>query len=409
MAKQRATRPDYLLLAALAALCVVGLFMVYSSSVNIALNMPEPRPVSYFLVRQVLWLAVGGAAAFVFSRVEYHKWGKWSVLMLAGTLGLLALVQVVGANVHGATRWLVGQSVQPSEVAKLTVVLYIAFWLASKGKKLQDTRTGLIPFVLLVMAVAGLIVFQPDFTTAILIGAVCVCMFFVAGARLQQVVTLLGVSFGGAALLGVMGGYRLKRITDFWEQWRDPLAGEYYTRLIRRLVSTGGVFGHGLGSAQQAIDYLPGSHTDFVFAYVVYELGVIGALLILALFIFLAWRGIRAARLANDNLGLILATGLTSMILLQALLNMGTVIGMLPTTGKTLPFISYGGSSLVVSMAAVGLLFSVSRNAGKEESESSEVYSVGWGDGRPRVSRPRRRSRAARVGDRAQPHLRRAR
>jgi cell division protein FtsW len=398
--QQKAGRPDYLLLAALAALCVIGLLMVYSSSVNIALNMSTPQPVGYFLIRQIIWLVVGVVATFLAIRVDYHSIARWSALLLAGNLALLLVVKLIGADVNGATRWLVGQSIQPSEIAKLTVILYIAYWLASKGKKLQDFRTGLLPFVVLVAAVTGLIVLQPDFSTALLIGAVCVCMFFVSGTQLRQVASLLGGTFGAAALIGVMGNYRQERLSNFWAQWRDPLAGEYYTRLIRRLVSAGGAFGHGLGSGQQVIDYLPGSHTDFIYAFVVYELGVVGALVILGLFLLIAWRGIRAARMSKDNLGLFLAVGLTSVVFLQALLNMGTVIGMLPTTGKTLPFISYGGSSLVVSMMAVGLLVNVSRNAGKQESESSEVFALGWGDRRPRVSRARRRPRTVGTGAR---------
>ena len=371
---------DVALVLAVATLLAVGLIMVYSTTYALGFRL-YANP-NFFLVRQGMWVVVGVAALLVMTRVRYTGWQRISVLVMAGMLLLLAALLIFGGERFGGRRWFFGGSVQPSELAKLAVVIYIADWLSSKGEQIRDVTYGLIPFAILIGVVTGLILLQPDFSTSMLIAATAFAMFFVAGAEVKQ----LAISFlvGGLALaiLILQAPYRLERIAVFLDPMSDPSEDGYQIVQTLRALVRGGVTGQGLGNSQQKLGALPAAHTDAIFAVLGEELGLVGGLVVIGLFAILAYRGFRIAQNAPDTFGMMLATGITAWLAFQALINIAVVTSTMPFTGIPLPFISFGGSSLVTSMAGVGLLLNISK------------YSVTERDARTPV---RRRDRGARL------------
>lgn len=389
---------DYLLIVTIAALLIVGLMMVYSAT--FALGYQLYGQPTYFFVRQLLWAGLGLIAMVVAARIEYHTWRKWSIPIMASALLLLGLVLAVGSDRFGGQRWLLNGSVQPSELAKLAVIIYIADWLSSKGARIRQVTYGLIPFAILLGFVTGLIMLQPDFSTATLIFITAIAMFFIAGGDLWQMIAS-GI-LGGATftLLITRSDYRLARITSFLNPMGDQLGSNYQIRQILIALGSGGITGLGLGASRQKFGYIPASHTDGIFSILGEELGLIGCLIVIALFALLAYRGFRVAMVAPDAFGTVLAAGITCSLIFQALINIAVVTATAPFTGLPLPFISFGGSSLVISMTGVGLVLAVSRGTLPEEVEYPEDQEemVGrasndlrrW-DRRSRVSRPDRR------------------
>ncbi|MGQ9627199.1 MAG: putative lipid II flippase FtsW [Anaerolineae bacterium] len=381
---RRRERFDYLLVIIVATLLIIGLMMVYSATFDLAYReFGEPL---YFFIRQVVWTSLGAAILLLFSRVEYHRWQRLSIPILAFALVLLVAVLLVGGERFGAQRSFWKGSIQPSEFGKLAVVIYIADWLSSKREKIRHITYGLIPFAILIGVVAGLIVLQPDFGTAILIVATTVAMFFVAGADLMQ----LAISFvvGGAtfALLITRSAHASARISSFLESLSNPYSSDnYHLRQALIALGSGGVAGRGLGDSRQKFGYLPLSHTDSIFAVLGEELGLIGCLIVILLFAALAYRGFRIALRAPDDFGTVLASGITFWLIFQALVNIAVVTATLPITGIPLPFISFGGSALATSLAGVGLLLSISRGSG-EEGESANSDFRRW-DRRARLPR----------------------
>ncbi len=368
--------PDYLLILIVLALLLMGLMMVYSSSFPLSHTLGKES--TYFLVRQCVWGALGLVVMALIMRVEYHTWQKLSIVFMLATIILLVAVLLFGEEVNGSRQFLMGRSIQPSELCKLAMVLYIAHWLSTKGEKLRQVTYGLVPFAILIGTIAGLIVLEPDFGTAILIVAVAGSMFFVAGADLIQLA--ISSIVGGCTLLLLIANseHAWNRVSIFLQ---DPfnlgLAQDTY-QIIRTLVAlgTGGITGVGLGSSSQKA-LLPAAHTDAIFAVLGQELGLIGCLVVVGLFAALAYRGFKIALQAKDSFGFILASGLTSCLAFQALINIGVVTITLPFTGLPLPFISYGGSSLVISMMAVGVLLSISRGE-REKTEEQNAPSGFW-------------------------------
>jgi cell division protein FtsW len=390
---------DYLLLVILIALLIVGLMMVYSAT--FALGYQLYGQPTYFFVRQLIWVGLGLIATIIIARIEYHTWRKWSIPIMASTLLLLGLVLAVGSDRFGGQRWLLGGSVQPSELAKLAVIIYIADWLSSKGVRIRQVTYGLIPFAILLGFVTGLIMLQPDFSTAILIAITAVAMFFVAGGDLWQMIAS-GI-LGGATftVLVTRSEYRLARITSFLDPMGDQLGGNYQVRQILIALGSGGITGLGLGASRQKFGYIPASHTDGIFAILGEEMGLIGCLMVIALFALLAYRGFRVAMAAPDAFGTVLAAGITFNLIFQALINIAVVTATAPFTGIPLPFISFGGSSLVISMTGAGLLLAVSRGTlpeedieyaeDQEEMVSRASYDLRRGNRRSRVPRSGRR------------------
>jgi cell division protein FtsW len=390
-------RVDYLLIVIIATLLIVGLMMVYSATFALGYQL-HGQP-TYFFIRQALWMGIGLIAMIITAMIEYHTWRRWSIPIMAGALLLLGLVLVIGSDRFGGQRWLLNGSVQPGELAKLAVIIYIADWLSSKGARIRQVTYGLVPFAILLGFVTGLIVLQPDFSTAALIAITAVAMFFIAGGDLWQMIAS-GV-LGGAtfALLITRSEYRLARITSFLNPMGDQLGSNYQVRQILIALGSGGVTGLGLGASRQKFGYIPASHTDGIFAILGEELGLIGCLVVIALFALLAYRGFRVAIAAPDAFGTVLAAGVTCSLIFQALINIAVVTATAPFTGIPLPFISFGGSSLVISMTGVGLLLAVSRGTLPEEEQSKDQkeqvsrapHDLRRWDGRTRVPRSGRR------------------
>jgi cell division protein FtsW len=360
---RRPSKTFVLLLAVVVALNLLGLVMVLSASSVAALD--EHGSSWYVAMRQGMWLLVGAVACAVMLRIDYHRWRRWAIPALALSVLLLALVLVpgVGVTVNGASRWLGagGFSIQPSELAKLTLLLFVADLLARRAAWMGDLRLTLTPVALMFGAVALLVMLQPNLGTTIVLGAIVLALLFVAGSPL---VPLSGIAVAGAVLatgLALWAPYRRARVLAFLDPWEDYKNTGYQNIQSLVGIASGGITGTGLGESRAKWGFLPEAHTDFIFAIIGEELGLIGALIVVALFVALAILGARAALLAPDRFGMLLAAGITVWFCAQAFVNIGAVTGILPITGVPLPFVSYGGSSLLFSMIAAGLLLNVAR------------------------------------------------
>ncbi len=357
--------PDIALLVVTIILLVLGVEMVYSASFVVAQS--EFGDATYFLSKQVVWALVGTVFMVAAAMVDYHRLERLSVPLMVVTVGamILMLIPGVGVGNYGATRWIrLGPlpPMQPSEFAKLALIVYMSAWLAHKGARVRELTYGFIPFALLLTLVTALIMAQPDMGTSFVVVVTAGCLFFVAGANLLHFFVAAAGGVVGFVYLIVHSGYRSDRLQAFLNPWADPRDTGWHTIQTLIALGSGGVTGLGLGASRQKFYYVPNAHTDAIFAIIGEELGLIGAVAVILLFGVLAWRGFRIAFRAPDRLGRLLATGVTSMILVQAVTNVAVVTNTIPYTGITLPFISFGGSSLLVCMAGVGLLLSVSRH-----------------------------------------------
>ncbi len=381
--------PDWVLLGTTMALIALGLMMVYSSSSD--LGYRDYGDAAYFLKRQLAWLGIGLVALFIAARLEYRHWMKFSIPVMALTLLLLAFLVLFGEG-----RLLVGTSVSPVEMAKLAMVIYIAHWLSSKAGQLGRLPYGLLPFTIMVGVMAGLVMAQPDLSEAIVIVLVAFCLFFLAGADLIQFA--IGIIGGTGAFVFVITRlpHAMDRLRPYLQEFRDPLHSSNF-QLSQGLIGlgSGGILGLGAGNGRMKFQWLPAAHTDSVFAVVGEELGLVGCLLLVGLFILFAYRGLQIAGKAPDSFGRLLGLGVTCWISFQALINMAVVTGTIPFTGIALPFISVGGSSLVTCMVGVGIMLSVSRAANTGGVPVYEARGSGRGDRGSRVSRPDRRQSAA--------------
>ena len=351
------------LTACVATLTVLGLVMVLSASSVSA--FAQFGSSFLFFKRQLLYAAMGGILAVVTARLGYRVWLRAWVPLLGLTVLLLILVLHSSAGVvaGGAARWIsvAGFSLQPSELAKFTVVTVVAATLSRNLRYLHDPIVWMVPLVLMVGLVLGLILLQPDIGTAMIIGLTVFVLMFVVGVRVRLLVST-GVFSCLAGLALIMGrGYSQSRLLAFLHPWADPRNSGY--QIVQSLIALGSghLFGVGLGASRQKWMYVPNAHTDFIFSIMGEELGLIGELLVLALFAAVIFFGIRIAVKAPDTFGRLLAAGITSWLGLQAMVNLGAVTGMLPITGVPLPFLSFGGSSLVTSLGAVGVLVSIGR------------------------------------------------
>jgi cell division protein FtsW len=352
----------WMFLAAVALVCA-SVVMVYSASAMLALErFQQPY---LFVTKQVMWVAVGVALLSLVMRVDYRTYRNerliWTLLAVAAAL--LAAV-LFSRPVNGTRRWfaLAGFGIQPSELAKLAIVLFTALILERRMHRINDITYSLLPIALVAGAVTGLILLEPDFGTAVALLAIVSVMVFAAGLNYKY--------FAGAALLLVpalyavlmSASYRRDRLLAFWDPWADPLGNGF--QIIQSLIAvgTGGVFGRGLMEGRQKLFFLPEPHTDFIYAVIAEETGLVGALVILACFGVLAWRGLRASSRAPDSFGAFLALGITMMIVLQAFVNISVVLGLMPTKGIPLPLVSAGGSSLLINLLGVGVLLNISQH-----------------------------------------------
>lgn len=375
---------DYGLWTMAVVLALVGLVMVFSASAVVAGNRYDDS--SYFLKRQLAWLVCGFLLMHLASRVDYTVWRRAAIPVLAATVALLVLVLVpgVGTVVKGARRWLrVGAiSVQPAEVTKLAAVIYLATYLAGKEARLREGLTRLLPPLAVIGLLAGLVVLEKDLGTVVVIGIVTLGLLFLAGARIAHLAALACAALPVLATFVLSSPYRMKRLMTFLSPWEDPEGAGFQVTQSFMALGSGGLTGVGLGEGKQKLYFLPEAHTDFVLALVGEELGLLGAGAILLLFAALVIRGFQIAGRAREPFGRHLAAGITLLIGGQALINAGVVTGLLPTKGLTLPLVSYGGSSLLVTLLAVGMLLSVSRD--RQGGRQAPVYAVGKASGPPR-------------------------
>jgi len=317
------------------------------------------------------------------------------------TLASLILVLLVGERRYGAQRSFFNGSIQPGELAKLALVIYMAAWLSSKGEQIRNVTYGLVPFAVLIGVIAGLLVMQPDLSMAILIVLTALAMFFFAGADIFQLTmgsAVVAITF--FALIKQIP-YAQQRIDEYLQIWRNPRLVSYHIQQALIALGSGGMFGTGLGQSQQKMGYLPVPHTDSIFAVLGEEMGFFGCLVVITLFVLLAYRGFKIALNAPDAFAALLACGVTCWLTFQAMLNIAVISGLLPFTGVALPFISSGGSPMVVSLAGVGLLLSISRGRRGAKSVARRGHQVAnldrrWGNRGTRLSGSRRRAGAGR-------------
>lgn len=354
----------YFLLAVL-VLCAIGFLMVYSASISASFLATDDASTSYFFTRHLRNFTIGALLMFLLGLIDYRIWRRYSLWILVATIISLAFVLQFGSQRLAAQRSLFRGSVQPGEFAKLAVVIYMSAWLASRQKQLRKISYGLLPFSILVGTTCVLLILQPDLSTSASILATALTMFFLAGADWAQ----LGVITGGAAL----GGYLLttqlpyaqSRINDHLAAIRDLTKANDHVQAAVEAFLNGQLFGVGLGEGTQKFGRLPFPHTDSIFAVIGEELGLVGSLLVLGLYVLLVYRGFVVARKAPDLFGALLASGACLWIAYDAMLNIAVMTALVPPTGVPLPFISFGGSSLVSAMAGMGIVLSVSRQSSR--------------------------------------------
>ena len=355
---------DRTLLAVTMILALVGLVMVFSASAIVAGNRFQDP--GFYLKRQVAWLAIGVLLMHLASHIDYTVWKKLSMPILACGLLLLVLVLVpsFGLSAKGARRWLpLGPiSMQPAEMVKLVAVIYLAAYLSKKPDRITSFRSGLLPALIVIGLLSGLVLLEPDLGTVVVLGLVTIGMCFLGGARLSHLLGL-GLCAIPAVMALVLGSsYRRQRLMTFLAPWKDPSDAGFQITQSFLAFGSGGSFGVGLGEGKQKLYFLPEAHTDFVLALIGEELGLIGTVTVVLLFALFVWRGVQIAARAREPFGRYLGMGITLLVGVQALVNAAVVTGLLPTKGLTLPFVSYGGSSLVVSLVGVGILLNISRD-----------------------------------------------
>ena len=355
---------DLTLLGAVTILLVIGAAMVFSASFVVAHN--EFGDDMYFFSRHLLYVTVGLVAMGITARSDYHWWQRIALPLFVITLVLLFLVLIpgLGSTSYGATRWFrIGSvlSVQPSEIAKLAVVVYLASWITRVGHDIGKMTFGTIPFGIILAVPAGLILIEPDLGTTIVVVLTAASVFFVAGANILHGLT--AAVAGSFFMLNyvINSGYKADRIAAWLNPWVDSSGIGWHTVQTLIALGSGGIQGLGLGAGRQKYAYLPNAHTDGIYAILGEELGFIGAVLVLVLFLVVAWRGLLIAASVRDPFGRMLATGASLVLVWQGLLNMAVVSHVVPNTGVPLPFLSFGGSSMVISLTFVGILLSISR------------------------------------------------
>jgi cell division protein FtsW len=356
--------PDTTLIGVVAALTAIGLVMVFSASS--ALALAAYHDAMYYLKRQIAWLIVALVVSVLVYRCDYHKLRDFAPFGLVLAFCSLALVFVphVGVFANGARRWLVlgPFSLQPSEFTKLALVFYMAAALARKGDRIRSLWQGIVPLAVVTAALSLFVLREPDMGTASLLLFTVGIMLFAAGARIAHLVLLTVVALPPIIVYVLAGSYRRARIMAFLDPWKDPQNTGFHIVQSLLALGSGGPLGLGLGMSRQKLFYLPEQYTDFIFSIIGEELGMLGAAVVIALFVVLAFRATRIALAAPDRFGFFLCTGCTATIVVQAFMNIGVVTSSWPVTGVPLPFISFGGSSLMVSLVAVAVIANVGRH-----------------------------------------------
>lgn len=348
------------------ALIGVGLVAIASAGVSYGnIRFGDPY---YFFKEQLIGLAVGTALLLFAERVPYQWWRRFVVplFLLALVLLILVFIPGFGTTVYGAARWVdLGPfSFQPSEIMKIAIIFYLAAWLSRRGQSTaRDFYDGLVPFLIILSIVGFLIIKQPDTGTLGLIFCIALSIFFASGANLRHIFGLIGLGLFALMVLIKIAPYRMQRFLVFLNPEHDPLGAGYQMNQALLAIGTGGIFGVGLGHSRQKFNYLPEPVTDSIYAVLAEETGLLGGSVVILLFLVFLWRGLIVARRAPDKFGELLAVGIVAWVVCQAFINIAAITGLIPLTGIPLPFISFGGTSLAVLMAAVGVLLNISRHS----------------------------------------------
>jgi len=354
----------------------IGIVMVYSASSAVALNMFGSG--YYFLKRQALFALIGTVALVVCRHLPYNLYRSLTYPLLLLSMVFLAAIHISGLGyaAGGSTRWLrIGSfAFQPSEFARLALIIYLAYSMDKKKELLKQFSIGFLPHMLVLSVFTVLIFMQPDFGSVVIFGAMTWIMLFVGGVRLRHLLSTLILILPVAYYVMINAEYRLKRLLSFLNPWQYPADEGYQVIHSMMAFGTGGLWGTGIGQGYQKLFYLPEPHTDFIFSVIGEELGLIGVLVILGLYGWILWRGVTIARNADDTFGAYMAMGLTIAITLQVCINMGVTLGLLPTKGLTLPFLSYGGTSLILNMASMGILMNIAAPAMKAGAGQKAQY-----------------------------------
>ena len=356
--------PDVVLFAVVATLVGIGLVMIFSASSATA--YAEHSDIAYYVKRQLIWLIVGLAAAFAVYKMDLTRLKRAApYLLVAAVVGLvLVFVPHIGVGVNGGRRWIgfSSLSLEPSEFAKLALVIYLSAMLANRGDRITSLVRGLFPLCVPVLIMAVLVLKEPDMGTASLLVFIAFTLFFAAGARVFHLIAIMAVTAPMAVLSVLASPYRRARVFAFLDPWKDPQNTGFHIVQSLLALGSGGIFGMGLGASRAKFFYLPEQYTDFIFSVLGEELGLIGAFAVVVLFVAFIYRAVRIALAAPDRFGYFLACGCGAMIAIQAFMNIGVVTSSWPVTGVPLPFVSFGGSSLVVNLIAVALIANVGRH-----------------------------------------------
>ncbi len=356
---------DYPILMTVALLCAFGLVMVFSASYYYAQNTASVGYDGYYYIRkQAVFLAIGLPMMILVSYVDYRRFEKYKVVVILVSIALLVAVLIFGQVTNGAKRWLVigGQSIQPSEIAKFGMMLYMCSFMAKKHSVMRSFTMGMLPMLLVIGVICGLVMLQPNMSMAVIMGMMGYALLFIGGADTKQMILLAVVMVAAFGLLAVIAPYRLARLTSYTDPWADPLGDGYQLIQSYYALGAGGLFGVGLNNSKQKLLYMTYGESDFIFAIVCEELGLIGGLAVLLAYAFIVYRGLRVALRCRDRFGSLLAGGITVVFGIQVFINIGVCTGLVPTTGQALPFISAGGSSMMIFLAAMGVLLSLSRS-----------------------------------------------
>src|SRR5262245_1899661 len=400
--KRERHQADYTILVVVVALIAIGILMVYSSSAMKA-YLRDDDTLS-IVGPQIAWAALGLVVMAVMMPIDYRYLRLISVPVYLAALVLLALVFVPSLNVvvGGSARWLkVGPlpALHPAEFAKLAMVIYLAHWFAKRGTKVKSFWSGTVPFLIIIAPILVLVFREPDLGTTMVLGLTAFTIFFLAGANVLHLAWMLGVAMIAIVLAGLRG-YQLERVRTWLNPWADPLGTGFHTIQGLLALGLGGIMGAGLGESRLAGGlFLPNASNDYIFAIIGEEFGLVGGAVVIGLFIVLAYSGIRVALSAPDTFGALLAAGITAWLCIQAFINIGVVVVLIPVTGITLPFISAGGSSLLISLAAVGILLSISRETVERGTWNDASADRGRRHGRAHLPGPRRGPLAPRSSD----------
>jgi cell division protein FtsW len=368
----------YGLAAAVGTLLVIGLVMVLSAS-SVQAERESGSTWTYFL-RQSMWTVLGLLVVVYVARFDYRRWRRFVPLLMlvSGLLLVLVLVPGFGVQVNGARSWLGRGSlrVQPAELVKLSLLLFSADLLARRSRLMADTRVTLNPVLVVTAAVGALLMLQPDLGSTIVMGAIVFSVLFVAGVPLARLTTVFTVAGALSVALALSKTYRRNRLLAFLDPSKDPGNTAYQINQSLMGIASGRLLGVGLGESRAKWGFLPNAHTDFIFAIIAEELGLLGAVFVVSLFLAVAYLGVRIALAAPDRFGCLVAAGITAWLLMQAFVNIGGVIGLLPITGLTLPYVSFGGSSLLVTMAATGILLNIAEAGGRRRPKRPDQSRV---------------------------------